>query len=546
MKKIILTFSLLIVQFGFSQELQKVEKLTSLCKVWGFLKYYHPNVAKGDFNWDEQLLNILPKIQNCETKEELSQIYINWIISLGEIKTCRSCNETSKKEYFNNNFDLTWSQNNNIFTKELRDKIKFIETNRFQGTNYYVKESIVENIDVTNEIEYKNFEFPDEENRLLSIFKFWNIVEYFYPYKYLTTQKWDAVLTEMIPKFQFANNKQEYHLAMLELSIKIDDTHSDLITDETYNYFGKKWIPADFKIIDNKVILTSIINDSLAKQNDLRIGDIVEKVNDKKISQIITENLKYVSGSNYNTKLRNFNYVIFNGSTDSVSVTIKRDANVFTKNIGRYFYKKLNRNKKIEDKYKIIGQNIGYVNMGIIEASDISKMFKEFKNKKAIIFDIRNYPKGTYHAISKYLNDSSKVFVKIIRPDLSYPGKFYWREGFKCGGNNKDNYKGKVILIVNEQTQSHGEYTAMCLQTANNVTTIGSQTAGADGSTTPIEFVGGYKLKLTGLGIFYPDNTETQRKGIKIDIEIKPTIKGIQEGKDEVLEKAIELIETGK
>jgi hypothetical protein len=57
-KKIILIFILIVSHFGFSQELVKVENLSSLCKIWGFLKYYHPNVAKGDFNFDEQLLTI--------------------------------------------------------------------------------------------------------------------------------------------------------------------------------------------------------------------------------------------------------------------------------------------------------------------------------------------------------------------------------------------------------------------------------------------------------------------------------------------------------
>lgn len=41
-------------------------------------------------------------------------------------------------------------------------------------------------------------------------------------------------------------------------------------------------------------------------------------------------------------------------------------------------------------------------------------------------------------------------------------------------------------------------------------------------------------------------NTVTQRTGIIPDIEIKPTIKGIQEGKDQVLDRALLFIETGK
>ena len=92
---------------------------------------------------------------------------------------------------------------------------------------------------------------------------------------------------------------------------------------------------------------------------------------------------------------------------------------------------------------------------------------------------------------------------------------------------------------MNGGTQSHAEFTAMCLQTGDNVITIGSQTSGADGNTSQVNLVGGFKTWITGIGIFYPDGRETQRKGVNIDIEIKPTVLGLSEGRDEVLEKAI-------
>ncbi len=529
-------------QLCYSKEINETEKQSSLCKVWGFLKYYHPNVSNGNYNWDEQLLIILPKVEQAKNKEELSKIYLDWIESLGVVRICKSCSDVSNKEYFDKNFDLSWTQNTEMFTSELTQKLKYIENNRFKGTNHYVKSAKVGNIEITNEIEYKDLNYPNENYRLLSIFKFWNIIEYFSPYKYKTDQNWNDVLYEMIPKFRNAKNEVDYHLAMLELSVKIDDTHSNLITKTTNNFFGLKWIPADFKIIDKKVVLTNFYNDSLAKLNDLRIGDIIEKVNSKSINQILLDKIKYVNGSNYNTKLRNFKYAIFNGSTDSVSISLNRNGKIINKTIGRYLFKNLNVKQKARENYKILDGNIGYVNMGEIERKDVSKIMNNLKNTKAIIFDIRNYPKGTMYMISNYLNETPKDFVNIINPDLTYPGKFFWAKKLKCGNNNKDFYKGKLVVLVNEETQSHAEFTTMAFQTANNVTTIGSQTAGSDGNVSNIYFIGGYKLYMTGTGIFYPDNSETQRKGVKIDLEIKPTINGIQEGKDEVLEKAIEII----
>ena len=85
----------------------------------------------------------------------------------------------------------------------------------------------------------------------------------------------------------------------------------------------------------------------------------------------------------------------------------------------------------------------------------------------------------------------------------------------------------------------------MCFQTAGNTTIIGSQTAGADGNVFEFDF-SGFHTNFSGIGVYYPDRRETQRIGIIPDIKIEPTIKGIQEGKDEVLDRALAFIETGK
>jgi C-terminal processing protease CtpA/Prc len=82
----------------------------------------------------------------------------------------------------------------------------------------------------------------------------------------------------------------------------------------------------------------------------------------------------------------------------------------------------------------------------------------------------------------------------------------------------------------------------MALSLASNAIVIGSTTAGADGAVTEVSLPGGIVAQITGSGVYYPDGTETQRIGIVPDIEIKPTIKGITENKDELLEKAVSLI----
>ena len=80
----------------------------------------------------------------------------------------------------------------------------------------------------------------------------------------------------------------------------------------------------------------------------------------------------------------------------------------------------------------------------------------------------------------------------------------------------------------------------MTLMTATNVTVIGNQTAGADGNVTRTILPGNYKINFSGLGIYFPDGTETQGIGIPIDIKVRYTINNIINNNDPALNRAIE------
>ncbi|MBF4472434.1 S41 family peptidase [Flavobacterium sp. HJJ] len=540
-KNIFIFIFIFIFTSSYSQENFENQKLAATCKIWGFLKYYHPNVASGKLDWDMQLIKILPEVRKAVNKEDLSKVYINWIENLGVIKECKKCSQTSSKEYFDKNFDLGWTQDPLVFSVELATKLKTIEQNRFQGKPYYVDVEKVGNISITNEKRYSNAEYPDSDFRLLGLFKFWNIIEYFYPYKYLTDENWNAVLLEMIPKFYNAKDPKEYHLVMLETVVKIDDSHGIFKTKYTVAFFGENFFPASLKIINNNAVINGFFNDSLCKINDLHIGDVIEKIDDKTVPEILSDRYKYISASNTKGKQRDTYYTLINGNTKEVKVLLSRDGITTERIIGRYSFEDTFKESSEKTKFKILQNNIGYVNFASMQHEDIDELTKALSNTKAIIFDLRDYPGIIPYRIANFLYKNKKAFNREILPDLMYPGKFYWSNLQEFGKENQNYYKGKVIILVNEKTQSRGEYVTMLLQSSPNAITVGNQTAGADGNVSKIEFLGYYSSLISGIGVYYPDGEQTQRKGIKIDYKIEQTIEGIKQKQDEILNKALEL-----
>ena len=101
-------------------------------------------------------------------------------------------------------------------------------------------------------------------------------------------------------------------------------------------------------------------------------------------------------------------------------------------------------------------------------------------------------------------------------------------------------------MLTNESAQSHGEYVCEMLKTLSNATIIGSATAGANGGVADFNIPGSITLHFSWQALILPNGKSFQRYGVQPDIKIRPTIKGIQAGKDEVLERAIQFIEYGR
>lgn len=550
MKYLLLTYILFLfsVQTHAQTKTANNEKIAVFCKLWGFLKYYHPEVAKGEMDWDNEFMKRVESINTLQTKEEISNYYLVWIESLGEVKYCKKC-DNDVPDSLKVNLDLSWLSDTSIFTHKLIDQLNYIQQNRNQGENYYVQQTkFVGNTKYENEKEYADSVFPSTELRLLTLSRYWNIINYFFPYKYVIGENWDNVLVEMIPKFKHAEDTVSYHLLILEMVAKINDSHAGFVTKYNNQYFGFEWAPFMFSIIDNKAIVTGFYNDSLCKKDDIQIGDVFLMVNNTSIENIINEKYKYICASNEAVKRRDLYYGIFNGNTNSADVTFERNGETRQKTISRYDFYALNYDWMKADSnkaFQILEGNIGYVNMGTLQKKEVSDAMEKLRNTKAIIFDVRNYPRGTMYKVTKFLLSEKKQFAMFSQPDLTYPGVYNYTEPYTCGNKNKNPYKGKVVLLFNETTQSHAEFTLMALKTYPDVICIGSQTAGADGNISFIPLPGGYKTVMTGIGVFYPDGTETQRIGIVPDIEVHPTIDGIRAGKDEVLEKALETIKSG-
>lgn len=542
---VVILFLISFTSFS-AQSISETQKLASLCRVWGFLKYYHPNVAKGNFNWDQQLFQKINELEKINDKTQLNELYSQWIDSLGNVQECAKCNLAEPKIEFLKNFDLSWIDHDNLFTKEVSQKLHYIQSNRNIEEPYYFGIS-ERKVFFRNENSYSTG-FTSTSISLLELFRYWNLVEYFFPYKYKTDQNWNDVLIEMIPKFLNGTDDVQYHLTLAELVTKTDDSHAFLFSPLiSLNQYGRRKIPVEYLYAEGKLVVTQINNIQYQEEIPLKIGDIIYSVDGKTIPQMVNIFGKYIPASNSWGKIKKAKSLFLFSNKDSLELRLEREGQNISVKAKTYLPRDIIKDKKaLPEKWKFIDpkKKIGYVNMGIIERDNLEEMYKNLKSAESIIFDLRNYPKQTIIPLSRLILPENTIYYQFNFPDSHYPGKFYSRKN-SIGIHNPDYYKGNVVILADENTQSQAETTTMMLKQHPRSKVIGSYTSGANGDVTTFNMAG-LKTSFTGIGAYYPDGMETQRTGIIPDIYIKPTVKGLKEGKDEVLERALEYIRTGK
>ena len=539
LSKTILFFITATFPFGiYAQVSDSVyyERLYYTCKVWGHAKYYHSRIAKGEVNWDNVLLNTLPDIKNASNNQDFNNSLLQMLQQAGETQT-GSGELPEIPDSLNNNIDLSWIYNP-IFSNDVSAALDTIFQRFRPQPNVYVKPSSINHPDFNNDkfLYNTNVQFPDEYIRILSVFRFWNIINYFFPCKKIMDQEWDTSFFGAIPDVVNASTAVEYHLAMRAFTSKIDDTHAYFTSNTFNNWIGSSYTPFLARFIEEKIVITKVH----ASAPELSVGDIILKIDGFNIDVLRDSLKKYSYGSNDICIERNMIDIILWGATGAFSLTVLNETGEHTFTLKRgYYYSTLSQD--VTPYWREITQNgcrFGIIHMGNLTNNHFPDIIDKFHTVDAIIFDIRNYPNGTLWTFANYLFDEPIHIANFTFPDLQYPGRLYWHEEV-IGQGHPNPPRKQVMILFDERTQSQAEYTCMGLEQIPGAIKIGSTTAAADGNIAIIYLPGGITVYATFLGTYYPDYTPTQRVGIIPDYYVRPTIQGIREGRDEVLEFAL-------
>jgi hypothetical protein len=153
----------------------------------------------------------------------------------------------------------------------IEDALRALKENRTPKRN--TVPAVVKTVEIDKP--YTEMVFPNVEYRLLALFRFWNVLNNFFPYKELIGDSWQTVLPRYIPKFEANKDAVDYQLTVRELVTEMCDSHGGLRNaDAAAEKLGMFAPPVLSGHLEGKSVVTKVLDDKLP----IKVGDIILSV----------------------------------------------------------------------------------------------------------------------------------------------------------------------------------------------------------------------------------------------------------------------------
>jgi C-terminal processing protease CtpA/Prc len=376
--------------------------------------------------------------------------------------------------------------------------------------------------------------------RLADIVITWNIFQHFFPYFDVVKTDWKASLIEALKDAYRDKTKEDFLKTLRKFTAGLKDGHVSvrLTGDKSSGYIA----PIEWDWIENKLVITGIYDNKL---KNLHIGDVVSALDGVKAEEAYQNQGRYISAATEGWKRYLILRELLEGAKDStILLTIESNGEsrqiTLTRTLTWMEYHQASKKQAVQ--YKKIAGDIFYLNLNQVPMDEINKLMPELEKAKAIICDLRRYPNGNHDLISHLLKEKEESKWMFV-PQIIYPD--YKRVTYKEIGWQMQPVEpaltAKIVFITNGSAISYAESFLGYIEGFHLATIVGQPTAGTNGNVNVFTLPGGYRISWTGMRVLKHDGSRFHGVGIIPHVLVERTIKGVKSGRDEFLEKAIEI-----
>lgn len=172
-------------------------------------------------DWDKTLLSVITRVRGTEKNDDFNRVMEELIDEASGAQFSSPSGRGMRKSAIPRT-DWQW-QADGIFSDGVSDRLINLRLNHVPADNpyYRMSQNQAPNYEVDNRYAGTDSDLT-EEIRLLALFRYWNIVQYFFPYRDLMDQDWDTTLKEFIPRMISRDDDASYYYTLFELRSRLN------------------------------------------------------------------------------------------------------------------------------------------------------------------------------------------------------------------------------------------------------------------------------------------------------------------------------------
>jgi C-terminal processing protease CtpA/Prc len=196
------------------------------------------------------------------------------------------------------------------------------------------------------------------------------------------------------------------------------------------------------------------------------------------------------------------------------------------------------------EKVAEVRPGILYVDLDRMTGEELDAAQDRLAAARGIVFDMRGYPRFGTSQLLSHLTDSPLRSPSWDVPIPTRPN----REGLSYDHSYSSvepaapRFKGRIAFLTDGRAISAAETLMGFVEFYKLGEIVGGPTAGTNGNVNPFSLPGGYSMSWTGMRVLKQNGSYHHGVGIQPTVPVSRTLRGVAEGRDEVLEKGIEIV----
>ncbi|HEY2289326.1 MAG TPA: S41 family peptidase [Thermoanaerobaculia bacterium] len=382
----------------------------------------------------------------------------------------------------------------------------------------------------------------DRTTRLADVALAWNVFQHFYPYFDVVQADWPGELRRDLSTAATDADQMAFLSTMRRMVAALHDGHGS-VSGTFQGAWGR--LPLLWDWVEDQLVVTQV---APAGAGGLRPGDVVLSLNGKPAREALASIEELVSGATPQwRRWVALGKLTQGGPDEAVRIEARHPDGTPVAATLTHSSVPYGTGSLAEDRPAKISEprpGIFYVNIDQVTEEDFKGALDRLAAAKGVVFDLRGYPSHISPVILDHLTDKPITSAYWNVPMITRPDRQGWQ--WDTSGwylrPEEPRLKGKIAFITDGRAISYAESYMGIVEAYHLGEIVGGPTAGTNGNINPFALPGGYRVVWTGMKVTKHDGSPHHGVGIQPTVPVARTIQGVAAGRDELLEKAIEVV----